>query len=75
MDTFMKIVRVLFYVFLVAFLVGGVAIVGLQALGVLFLSNSLVTGATATIAPYAFWCCTLCAICAFILTYQPKDKH
>lgn len=75
MAAIMKIVRTLFYIFLTAFLVGGVAIVSLQALGVLFLSNALVTGATEAIAPYAFWACTLCAVCAFILTYQNEDKH
>ncbi|WBT08701.1 hypothetical protein PAB09_12735 [Corynebacterium sp. SCR221107] len=67
-----KLVRVLFYLFLAAFLIGGVAIVGVQALGLFTLSNELVTGATKSIAPYAFWASTLCAVCAFILTYAPK---
>lgn len=60
------------YLFLAAFLIGGVAIVGVQALGLFTLSNELVTGATKSIAPYAFWASTLCAVCAFILTYAPK---
>lgn len=69
-----SLVRVLFFVFLALFLLGGVAIVGTQALGVLLLNGGMVTGATKTLAPWVFSAATVCSVCAFVLRYQPSAE-
>lgn len=71
MNSIFKLFSVLFAVFLVAFLIGGTLIVGVQTVGVILLSEDLVTGATRNIAPWAFGSATLCAVCAFVLRYRP----
>lgn len=67
--------RVLFFVFLAIFLIGGVVIVGTQALGVFLLNGGMVTGATKLLAPWVFSAATVCSVCAFVLRYQPAKEH
>lgn len=69
-----KIVEVLFFLFLALFLLGGVAIIFTQSLGIVTLNSSLVVGVDDCLAPVTYACATLCAICAFVLKYRPKKS-
>ncbi|EFM43852.1 MULTISPECIES: hypothetical protein [Corynebacterium] len=69
-----KIVEVLFFLFLALFLLGGVAIIFTQSLGIVTLNSSLVVGVDDWLAPVTYACATLCAICAFVLKYRPKKS-
>lgn len=74
MNACFKLFRILFFVFLIAFMVGGVALVGLQAIGLFATSGEIVTGAKSHLAPWVFGAATLCAICAFVLGYRPEAR-
>lgn len=69
-----KIVEVLFFLFLALFLLGGVAIIFTQSLGIVTLNSSLVVGVDDWLAPVTYACATLCAICAFVLKYRSKKS-
>ena len=69
-----KIVEVLFFLFLALFLLGGVAIIFTQSLGIVTLNSSLVVGVDDWLAPVTYACATLCVICAFVLKYRPKKS-
>ncbi|QPK79657.1 hypothetical protein G7Y31_02825 [Corynebacterium lizhenjunii] len=73
MKALFTFIQVLFFIFLALFLIGGVAIVATQALGVITLNGAIVTGVKAWLAPATFTCATLCAVCAFILNYAPRS--
>ncbi|ART21536.1 hypothetical protein CBE89_08490 [Corynebacterium striatum] len=72
MKAFFGLVQALFFLFLFAFLVGGVGIIATQSLGIVTLDQGTVTGVENWLAPVTFTCSTLCAVCAFILNYRPK---
>lgn len=74
MNVVQKIFRMLFVLFLTAFLIGGALIVAVQTVGVVALSESIVIGAKDVIAPWAFISATLCAVCAFVLRYSTSHK-
>ncbi|OFP38063.1 hypothetical protein [Corynebacterium sp. HMSC071B10] len=75
MSAIFKIFRVLFYVFLAAFLIGGFVLVGLQAIGVFMGNGDVVTGVNDALAPWVFGAATLCALAAFVLGYRPKARQ
>ncbi|HAT1170230.1 hypothetical protein [Corynebacterium striatum] len=72
MKTFFGLVQALFFLFLFAFLLGGVGIIATQSLGIVTLNQGTVIGVENWLAPVIFTCSTLCAVCAFILNYRPK---
>ena len=74
MNAFFKLFRILFFVFLIAFMVGGVVLVGLQTVGLFATSGDLITGVKSHLAPWVFGSATLCAICAFVLGYRPEAR-
>lgn len=71
MSAIFNAVRVLFYLFMALFLIGGVAIVATQTVGVALLNGNIVLGVENWLAPATFTCATLCAVCAFVLNYRP----
>ena len=75
MSAVFKIFRVLFYIFLIAFLVGGLALVGLQGIGLLLGNGGIVTGVDDSLAPWVFGAATLCALSAFVLGYRPEARE
>lgn len=75
MSAIFKIFRVLFYVFLAAFLIGGFVLVGLQGLGLVMGSGDMVTGVDDKLAPWVFGAATLCALAAFVLGYRPEARQ
>ncbi|PAT09805.1 hypothetical protein CKJ80_09495 [Corynebacterium hadale] len=75
MSTIFKTFRVLFYLFLAAFLIGGLALVSLQGLGLLMGSGDMVTGVNDALAPWVFGAATLCALSAFVLGYRPEARE
>lgn len=72
MKTFFGLVQALFFLFLFAFLLGGVGIIATQSLGIVTLNQGTVIGVENWLAPVTFTCSTLCAVCAFILNYRPR---
>lgn len=72
MNSIFKLFSILFYVFLAAFLLGGLALVGIQAVGLVTGSGDTITGAKAALAPWVFGAATLCAVSAFVLGYRPE---
>lgn len=75
MSAIFKIFRVLFYVFLAAFLIGGFVLVSLQAIGLFMGSGEVVTGVNDKLAPWVFGAATLCALAAFVLGYRPEARQ
>lgn len=74
MSAIFNAVRVLFYLFMALFLIGGVAIVATQTVGIALLNGEIVLGVENWLAPVTFTCATLCAVCAFILNYERKPQ-
>ncbi|WP_226346335.1 hypothetical protein [Agilicoccus flavus] len=75
-----RVVEVLFWATLVAFLVLGLLIVLGQAAGVVLGSGSLVAGTAGLLDAPAFSCATACAVAAFVLAYldgpsQPEEPE
>ena len=66
--------QVLFFVFMALFLIGGVCIILTQTFGIVIGSGDVVSGVENWLAPVTFSCATLCAVCAFVLTYRPKSQ-
>lgn len=75
MNAVFNLFRVLFAVFLAAFLLGGLAIVVIQFFGIVTLSESTVTGVNTVLAPVTFVASTACALCAFVLRYSSQVKN
>lgn len=75
MNIFFRIFQILFTLFLAVFLLGGLAIVIIQLVGVVSLSESVVTWASSALAPWTFAAATLCAVCAFVLRYRGKQEE
>lgn len=66
--------QVLFFVFMALFLIGGVCIILTQTFGIVIGSGDVVSGVEHWLAPVTYSCATLCAVCAFVLTYRPKPQ-
>lgn len=67
-------VRILFFLFMALFLLGGVGIIATQTFGIITTNGAIVTGVKDWLAPVTFSCATLCAVCAFILNYEPGAR-
>lgn len=74
MNYFFKLFKVLFLVFLVAFLVGGLCIVLVQTVGLFTLDGERISQVKDTFAPWVFACATLCALSAFVLSYSREAR-
>lgn len=74
MNPFFKLFKFLFLFFLATFLVGGLIIVFSQTVGLFMLDGEMITMVKKTIAPWVFGAATLCAICAFVLSYSPEAR-
>ena len=64
-----RILEILFWITLVAFLVCGAVVVFGQLAGILLLNGGIVAGVDAAFADLAFSLATACALTAFILQY------
>lgn len=74
MNQIFFIFRLLFVCFLVVFLIGGCALVGMQAIGLIVGSGTVITSAKEMLAPWVFGAATLCAVTAFVLGYRPETR-
>ncbi|WP_459587781.1 hypothetical protein [Corynebacterium camporealensis] len=74
MKTLFSIVQGFFFLTLVGFLLGGLAIILTQTFGIITTNGSIVVGVEDWLAPATFICATLCAVSAFILNYRPDRK-
>ena len=64
-----RLLEILFWITLAAFLVSGAIIVFGQMAGILLLNGNIVVGADTAFADVAFSLATACALIAFILQY------
>ncbi|MGO4955978.1 hypothetical protein ACTQ49_01675 [Luteococcus sp. Sow4_B9] len=69
-----KILDILFWASLVAFLLTGACVVFGQLAGVIMRNGSVVSGADARLSDLAFSLSTLCAAAAFIRGYFPTGE-
>ncbi|QXQ11814.1 hypothetical protein [Paeniglutamicibacter sp. Y32M11] len=66
----MKFIKVLFLLFLAAFMLGGLILVTGQVVGVLTLNGALVSGSKAALSGATFAAATAAGLCAFVLQYS-----
>lgn len=74
MKAFFGIFRILFFVFMALFLVGGVAVIGIQTLGIVTANGEMVAGVKDWLNPGVFGAATACAVCALVLNYSPTHR-
>lgn len=66
----MKVIKVLFLLFLAAFMLGGLMLVAGQVVGVLTLNGALVGGSKDALSGVTFAAATAAGLCAFVLQYS-----
>lgn len=66
----MKFIKVMFLLFLAAFMLGGLILVTGQVIGVLTLNGALVGGSKDVLSGITFAAATAAGLCAFVLQYS-----
>ncbi|QCB27442.1 hypothetical protein [Corynebacterium endometrii] len=75
MKALFKLIRILFFIFMGLFLIGGVAIIATQTFGIISADGDIVTGVNDWLSPLTFALATACAMCAFVLNYEPGNER
>jgi hypothetical protein len=70
----MKFIKVLFLLFLAAFMLGGLILVGGQMVGVLTLNGALVSGSRDALSGITFAAATAAGLSAFVLQYSKSTE-